>query len=362
VRIAAELLRVESWLKNGFIFAGVLFSGRFTDPRSLLITCAVFGLFSFVASAVYIENDIADRESDRRHPTKRTRPIASGAVSIATARLIQIPLLAAGLGLGFWLDANVGMLLAAYVILNVLYTFWLKHVVILDVMTIAISFVLRVLIGCAAIDIVPSQWIMLCAFMLALHLGFGKRRQELILLHDRPDHRRPVLMSYGVQFLDQLMVIVSALTIVCYILFTMSPETVARQGTKNLVYTVPFVIYGLFRYDWLVHQREGGDPTTALLTDPHLIVTVVLWALTAAAILGPGWRGEPLHPEVGGTSLQMREERVSTSRRSVPDVHIHRVHAQKESDALRRLPTIACRQNLVLNFFCETLSARIPCL
>ncbi len=296
MRIAAELLRVESWLKNGFIFAGVLFSGRFTDLRSLLTTCAVFGLFSLVASAVYIENDIADRESDRRHPTKRTRPIASGAVSVATARLIQIPLLAVGLGLGFWIDANVGMLLAAYVILNVLYTFWLKHVVILDVMTIAISFVLRVLIGCAAIDIAPSHWIMLCAFMLALHLGFGKRRQELILLHDRPDHRRPVLMSYGVQFLDQLMVIVSALTIVCYILFTMSPETVARQGTRNLVYTVPFVIYGLFRYDWLVHQREGGDPTTALLTDPHLIVTVILWALTAAAILGPGWRGEPLHP------------------------------------------------------------------
>ena len=296
VRILVGLLRAESWLKNGFVFAGILFSGRFTDSRSLVSVSILFALFALVSSAVYIQNDITDCDSDRRHPTKRMRPIASGAVSIRTGRVVQFVFLVAGLGLGFWLDVDVGLLLTAYVVLNLAYTFWLKHVVILDVMTIAVSFVLRVLAGCVVIDVAPSQWIMLCAFMLALHLGFGKRRQELILLHDKPDQRRPVLTSYGVHFLDQLMVIVSTLTIVCYILFTMSPDTVARQGTKNLIYTVPFVIYGLFRYDWLVHQREGGDPTIALLTDRHLIVTVLLWAITAIALLGPGWRGEPLHP------------------------------------------------------------------
>lgn len=292
----ARLLRADSWLKNGFTFAGVLFSGRFLDPWSLLRAGATFGLFSLVSSAVYIQNDITDAESDRRHPTKRTRPIASGAVPLGTARVVQAVLLLAGLGLGFRLDPRIGLLLAGYVVLNVSYTLWLKHVPIVDVMVIATGFVLRVVAGCVVIDVVPSQWIVLCAFMLALHLGFGKRRQELILLQDQPDQRRPVLASYGVHFLDQLMVVVSTITIVCYILFTMWPDTVARHGTANLVYTVPFVMYGLFRYDWLVHRREGGDPTRALLTDPHLIVTVVVWILTAIAIVGPGWRGDPLPP------------------------------------------------------------------
>jgi 4-hydroxybenzoate polyprenyltransferase len=297
VRTVAGLLRAESWLKNGFIFAGLLFAGRFTDPSSLLSVGLLFVLFALVSSAVYIQNDITDRDSDRRHPTKRMRPIASGTIAIGTARMVQLSFLIVGLGFGFRLSFDIGVLLAAYVALSVAYTFWLKHVVILDVMTIAASFVLRVLGGCIVIDVAPSRWIMLCAFMLALHLGFGKRRHELILLNDQPDHRRPVLTSYGVQFLDQVMVIVSTLTVVCYILFTMWPDTVARQGTENLVYTVPFVVYGLFRYDWLVHHRGGGDPTTALLTDPHLIVTVLLWAITAMALVGPGWRGEPFHRE-----------------------------------------------------------------
>jgi len=288
VGTVARLLRVDNWLKNGFTFAGVFFSGRFLEPASVLRAAVTFAVFSLVASAVYIQNDITDVESDRRHPTKRRRPIASGAVPLATARLAQVLLLIAGLGVAFAFDQRVGLMVAGYLVLNLSYTFWLKHVVIVDVMVIATGFVLRVVAGCLVIDIVPSQWIVLCAFMLALHLGFGKRRQELILLQDRPDHRRPVLDNYGVHFLDQLMVVVSAVTIVCYILFTMWPDTVARHGTTNLVYTVPFVMYGLFRYDWLVHQRAGGDPTSALLTDPHLIGTVVLWIAVSILIGGPG--------------------------------------------------------------------------
>jgi 4-hydroxybenzoate polyprenyltransferase len=296
MRIVVRLLRSEQWLKNGFVFAGVLFSGRFTDPTSLASAGAAFCLFSLVSSAVYIQNDLIDAPVDRAHPTKRHRPIASGAVSIPVARVVQAVLLGIGLGLALVLDVRLAKLLGGYALLNVAYTLWLKHVVILDVMTIAIGFVLRVVAGCVAIHIAPSQWIVLCAFMLAMHLGFGKRRQELMVLGARPDTARPVLASYGVRFLDQTMVVVNTLTIVCYILFTMWPDTVARHGTANLVYTTPFVVYGLLRYDWLVYQRDAGDPTTALLTDPHLIVTVASWALTAVAILGTAWRGEPLVP------------------------------------------------------------------
>lgn len=291
-----RLLRVDHWLKNGFTFAGVLFSGRFLDPSSIMAAASAFALFSAAGSAVYIQNDITDLDSDRRHPTKRNRPIAAGVVPLPVARVVQVALLAVSLGLALRLDPRIFELIAAYVVLNVSYSLWLKHVVIVDVMVIAVGFVLRVVAGCVVIDIAPSQWIVLCAFMLALYLGFGKRRQELVLMQDRADYRRPVLDDYGLRFLDQLMVIVSAVTIVCYILFTMWPDTIARHGTANLVYTVPFVMYGMFRFDWLVHHRKGGDPTRALLTDPHLIATVVLWALVAGMILGPGWRGEPLPP------------------------------------------------------------------
>jgi 4-hydroxybenzoate polyprenyltransferase len=295
MRPIAETLRVEHWLKNGFVFAGLLFSGRFTDPASVGAATIAFVCFALVSSAVYVQNDLLDRDADRAHPKKRRRPIASGALSERGARLLQGVLLVAGLGVGAWFDRDLGVLLGAYLLLNWAYSRWLKHVVILDVMTIAIGFVLRVIAGCVVIDVAPSQWIVLCAFMLAMHLGFGKRRQELLEVGDRPTDARPVLASYGVRFLDLTMTIVSTLTIVCYVLFTMWPDTVARQGTTRLVYTTPFVIYGLLRYDWLVHRRDAGDPTAALLTDPHLVVTAILWALTSAALLGAGWRGEPMH-------------------------------------------------------------------
>jgi 4-hydroxybenzoate polyprenyltransferase len=294
MRVIVDALRTEHWLKNGFVFAGVLFSGRFSSPASLKAATVAFLCFALVSSAGYVQNDLMDREADRAHPTKRLRPIASGALSPRTARIVQLVLQLAGLGGGAWWDLRLGALLAAYVLLNVVYSRWVKHVVILDVMTIAIGFVLRVVAGCVVIDVAPSEWIVLCAFMLAMHLGFGKRRQELLLVGDKVDVTRPVLASYGVRFLDLTMTVVSTLTIVCYILFTMSPDTVARQGTTRLVYTTPFVVYGLLRYDWLVYRHDAGDPTVALLTDPHLVATVILWAITAATILGPGWRGEAL--------------------------------------------------------------------
>jgi 4-hydroxybenzoate polyprenyltransferase len=285
VRAAIRLVRVDQWVKNAFVFAGVLFTGRFTDPESLLRASGAFAALCAVAAAGYVDNDIADREADRLHPLKRGRPLPAGEMGVAGARLLQALLLLAGLGIGFWVDVRVAGLVVAYAALTVAYSRWLKHVVVLDVMTIATGFVLRVVAGCAAIHIAPSKWILLCTFMLALFLGFGKRRHEVLLLGDSDAGQRPVLANYSVGLLDQLIGAVSSLTLMCYIMFTMWPETIARHGTTDLVYTVPLVMYGLFRYDFLVrHEADGGNPSGTLLTDRHILGVVVLWALAVALV------------------------------------------------------------------------------
>jgi 4-hydroxybenzoate polyprenyltransferase len=244
-----------------------------------------------VASAAYIHNDIADREADRCHPTKARRPIASGAVRVPAARAVQLALLLVGLGGAALFDRRVTAILVAYTALNLAYSRWLKHMVVLDVMVIATGFVLRVLAGCAAVAVRPSTWIVLCTFLLALFLGFGKRRHELLVIGDGRDEHRPVLGSYGVGFLDQMISVVSAVTVMCYVMYTVSPDTVALHGTTALVYTVPFVIYGIFRYDFLVYKADqGGSPTTLFLTDRPLLLAVVLWAVTSVVLVNGTWR------------------------------------------------------------------------
>jgi 4-hydroxybenzoate polyprenyltransferase len=290
LRLLTAVLRCDQWVKNVFVFGGVLFGGEFTKPDKLLDALAAFLLFSSVASAAYIENDIVDRESDRAHPGKRTRPFASGAISPASGHVLATILLAIGLVGGALFRPTVAVILVLYFIMNIAYSRWLKHVVVIDVMVIATGFVLRVLAGCAAVAVPASNWILLCTFLVALFLGFGKRRHELLLLDGKTVSHRPVLASYGVKFLDQMMVVVSAVTIMCYILYTVWPDTVERHGTTNLIYTVPFVLYGIFRYDFLIYQeREGGNPTGLVLTDRPLIAAVVLWAVCAAAILSERW-------------------------------------------------------------------------
>jgi 4-hydroxybenzoate polyprenyltransferase len=286
LRTAVALLRCDQWIKNVFVFGGLLFGGLLAEPRKWASAGIVFLLFSLVASAAYVQNDLADREADRAHPRKRRRPLAAGAVAPPTARVVQALLLAAGLGGALAFDPHVAAALVAYLALNVAYTAFLKTMVVLDVMAIAVGFVLRVVAGCLAVAVEPSVWILLCTFLLALFLGFGKRRHELLLAEAGMQGHRTVLDEYGIKFLDQMIVVVSTLTLTCYIMFTVWPETVERHGTPNLVYTVPIVLYGLFRYDYLIYRAEaGGSPTDSVLTDGPLLATIVLWALACAAIL-----------------------------------------------------------------------------
>ncbi|HLK10385.1 MAG TPA: decaprenyl-phosphate phosphoribosyltransferase [Candidatus Binatia bacterium] len=290
-RVMVRLLRADQWVKNVFVFGGLLFGGRLGDPVAVARALVAFGLFSVVASAAYIHNDVADREADRLHPKKAQRPIASGAVSLPVARAVQLGLLVLGLAGAALFDRRVTAILLGYTALNAAYSHWLKHVVVLDVMLIAVGFVLRVLAGCAAVAVRPSTWIILCTFLLALFMGFGKRRHELTLLGAGRDEHRPVLGSYGVGFLDQMIGVVSAVTVMCYIMYTVWPDTVALHGTTALVYTVPFVIYGIFRYDFLVYKADrGGSPTSIILTDRPLLLAVVLWAVTSLALLNGTWR------------------------------------------------------------------------
>ena len=281
-----RLLRCDQWVKNTFVFSGLIFSGRGNDPALIAYAIAAFGVFSAVASAGYLNNDISDREADREHPEKRHRPIAAGEVGVPTARVIQVVLLVLGFGGAALLSPKVLALVVVYVAMNLAYSKVLKHMVVVDVMVIATGFVMRVLVGCYAVDATASVWLLLCTFLIALFLGFAKRRSELIVLGERHGSHRPVLGNYDIPFLDQMISVVSAVTIVCYIMYTLSPDTEERHSTTNLVYTVPFVLHGLFRYDYLLYrQNDGGNPTAIVLRDVPLIVTVAAWIASCVLIL-----------------------------------------------------------------------------
>src|SRR5262245_13320176 len=289
LRLATRLLRCEQWVKNAFVLGGLLFGGQLNNPAKVAAAGAAFLAFSAVASAGYVHNDIADAAVDRRHPIKRRRPIASGKVPVGLARVVELCLLVTGVVVGVGVHPRVGLIVAGYGALTITYSTVLKHGVIVDVMAIAIGFVLRVLAGCAAVTVEPSVWILLCTFLIATFLGFAKRREELSVADGAVGHRR-VLTEYGPQFLDQMIALAANTTIVCYIMFTVWPDTVARHGSTSLVYTVPVVIYGLFRYYFLVYQQKrGGNPTDLVLRDHHLIGTIVTWAGLCAAILYGRW-------------------------------------------------------------------------
>lgn len=279
-------MRPQQWIKNLFIFAALVFSGHLYSSADLTRTIAGFALFSIAASGVYLFNDITDLGRDRLHPVKSRRPLPSGRLRVPTAWTAS-GVLAAGSLAGAWLlePAFAGILLT-YVALNVLYSLVLKNVVILDVMTIAAGFVLRVLAGAAIISVPTSEWLIICTVLLSLFLGFSKRRHELTMLDASADNHREVLQHYSPYFLDQMIGIVTASTVMSYILYTISEDTIAKFGTKNLIYTVPFVLYGIFRYLYLVHKRdEGGDPTRLALTDRPLLLNTILWICLASAVI-----------------------------------------------------------------------------
>ncbi|HZP37990.1 MAG TPA: decaprenyl-phosphate phosphoribosyltransferase [Methylomirabilota bacterium] len=284
------VLRPRQWVKNLFVFAGLIFSQSLFTPL-LWPALAAFAIFCALSGAIYVFNDVADVEKDRIHPTKRTRPIARGALSIPAALTLGVLLLVGSLLAAFALSVPFGLVAAAYAGLLTAYSVWLKHVVILDVLTVAAGFVLRAVAGAAAIHVEISGWLVICTILVALFLALGKRRHEYRTLRGDAAAHRPILAEYSEGFLDQMVAVVTASTVTAYALYTMSPDTVARFHTRLLPITLPFVLYGIFRYLYLLYRREmGGNPSDLLLNDRALLVNTVLWMLALLVIIyGPVW-------------------------------------------------------------------------
>lgn len=285
--------RPHQWLKNVLVFAAVIFSGQFMVPGALLASLITFVAFCSLASAIYILNDIVDRESDKLHPLKRTRPVASGALSIKVASLASFLLALIGLCLGFFVGSSFESaslltfwFLVIYMVMQITYTFWFKHIVIIDVMFLSAGFVLRVLAGGVAVGAALSPWAIICTILLALFLGFGKRRHEITLLESGAASHRRSLREYSPYFLDQMIGVTTASTVVAYALYTMDEGVIDKLGTDKLFITLPFVIYGIFRYLYLVHQKEeGGDPAKALFGDKSILIDGALWFITILVLL-----------------------------------------------------------------------------
>jgi 4-hydroxybenzoate polyprenyltransferase len=273
-------LRPKQWTKNLVIFAGLIFSQNLAHPVLLAKACLAFLLFCLLSGAVYLVNDLADREQDRRHPVKQLRPIARGALGVGTARLLAAVFGLLSLAGSFWLNTFFGLAALAYVVLMLAYTFALKRLVIIDVFAIAAGFVLRAVAGAEAVEVPISDWLLICVILLALFLALAKRRQERVKLENDGAGHRPILAEYSQTLLDQMISIVTAATVVCYSLYTLSPETVAKFGNSNLKYTIPFVLYGIFRYLYLIYKKDQGqNPELVLLTDRWLLGNIVLYAL-----------------------------------------------------------------------------------
>jgi 4-hydroxybenzoate polyprenyltransferase len=286
LRLLIRTMRIRQWTKNVFVLSPLLFSRHLFDVTSLLHSIEAFFLFSFVASAVYVLNDVVDAEVDRSHPVKKHRPIASGELPVTVAVGAVALIMAIAITLAVLVHPGLAAILAGYFVLNVVYSYALKRAVIIDVMTIATSFVLRIVAGAVVINVPISEWLLICTSLLALFLGFSKRRHEITILEADAHVHRPVLLEYSTYFLDQMISLVTASTLICYILYTVDDDTVEKFGSKALLYTTPFVLYGLFRYYYLVHQKKtGGDPTSELLSDAPLLVNVFLWAITVILVL-----------------------------------------------------------------------------
>lgn len=281
-----ESLRPKQWTKNFFIFAGILFSQNILHPALLVKTLEAFTIFCLLSGAVYILNDLVDIEQDRNHPRKCKRPLASGRLKVVHAGVAWVILTLAALGASFVLDRTFFIVALAYFLLQIAYSSFLKHIVIIDVFVLAAGFVLRVAAGAVLIHVPISSWLLICTILLSLFLGFVKRRHELESLESGAQNHRRVLEEYSSYFLDQMIAVVTTSTVICYALYTMSAETVKKFGTQNLIFTVPFVLYGIFRYLYLVHQKgQGGSPENILVSDKPLMIDVLLWAVTAGIII-----------------------------------------------------------------------------
>jgi 4-hydroxybenzoate polyprenyltransferase len=279
-------LRPKQWIKNGAIFAPLLFSQNLLKAAAFYQVLEAFVLFCLLAGGVYLMNDLKDLPEDRLHPVKSRRPIASGKIKPSLAGAVAVILIGVSLTGGWKLSPSFFWCMIGYLILQICYTLWLKHQVILDIFSIGAGFVLRVVSGGLAINVQLSPWLLVCTSLLSLFLAMAKRRHELILLKDNAAEHRQILKEYSPYLLDQMIGVVTATTLISYALYTISEETIRKFGTSNLIYTLPFVLYGIFRYLYLVHQKiEGGRPEEILLSDRPLLLTVLGWTITVIIVL-----------------------------------------------------------------------------
>ena len=285
-----RLARIKQWLKNFFIFAPLIFSHHLLDFEKVKIEFIAFLSFSLVASSIYVINDIADRESDRAHPVKRNRPIASGRVKVWQGLLFSISLFVVGFALVLQLPLKAGLLIILYFLLMLLYSFKLKQIVLVDVFVIAIGFMFRVLVGAYAINVVVSKWLFITTLFLSLFLAISKRRMELYFSIQNPNsgltEQRKVLDEYNIKFTDQMLGIAAGGAVISYALYTISERTVSLFKTEALIYTTVFVLYGIFRYMYLIYQKKSGEnPTDVILGDIGIIANIFLWLIACIVII-----------------------------------------------------------------------------
>ncbi|MFH1459853.1 MAG: decaprenyl-phosphate phosphoribosyltransferase [Candidatus Omnitrophota bacterium] len=281
-----ESMRPRHWVKNLFILAPLIFGQKLFDWPSIYKVIAAFFLFCLAASSAYIINDIFDCEKDRHHPKKARRPIASNKISLSAAKLAALILLGVSLSGAFYLNHKFAIVILAYFILNIFYSVWLKYVVIIDVMCIGVFFILRLVAGSIVINQNLSHWIIICGGLLALFLGFSKRYAETYLLDKKAADYRPVLDSYDLKFLSQMVLIIASALVICYTLYTIDARTYANFGTKNLLYTIPLVYYGIFRYLYdLLKNKVQLDPTSIFFNDKKLQLNVLLWIIAVIIII-----------------------------------------------------------------------------
>jgi 4-hydroxybenzoate polyprenyltransferase len=282
-RALVESMRPAQWLKNAALLVAPTFAQRMTDPASIAPVAAGVVSFCLLASATYLGNDLVDREQDRLHPEKHARPIAAGVLPVGVVAVTAVVLCGVGLAIATALGPGFALAAVAYVALQVAYTFVLKHVVIVDVFAIAAGFVLRVVAGAEAVVVPISNWLYLCTLLVSLLLALAKRRAELALLGADASRHRRILAEYSAPMLDQLITVLSSCTVVAYALYTVSPETVHKFGSDRLKFTVPFVLFGLMRYLYLIHRRgAGGQPERVLLRDRPTQVNLAAYLATVA--------------------------------------------------------------------------------
>ncbi len=282
-----KLVRVPQWIKNLFVFVPLLFSQHLFDVDYFTTTLFAFVVFCLASSLIYLINDIIDIEADKAHPTKKNRPLPAGLISKQSALIVAVVLTAVIASLLPHFNKEFIYFVTVFVLLNLLYSFWFKHIVILDVFSIAAGFSIRVLAGAVVISVPISSWLILTTMFISLFLGVMKRHSELILVAENENAQsRKVLSQYSLNFADQMATVAAAGVIICYALYTVSERTVLAFGTENLIYTTPFVVYGIFRFMYLEYISNKGDNTTKIVfSDIQLILTVLIYAITTVLII-----------------------------------------------------------------------------